>query len=113
MMPPGGKVVLSCQASTFPQICTQELDTGELAQVTDELPFDEIGDPTWSPDGQQIVFDARPGHGGPQLDSHLLHITYADGNDLRQLVNGNTSRHMICRRDRSADSRRRRRDIPL
>jgi DNA-binding SARP family transcriptional activator len=92
--PPEGKIVRLCEDVRPPQICVYETHTGQLTQVTDDLEFEEIDGLTWSPDGQQVVFDADPAPGSTQPRGRNLYIISADGSDLRQLTDGNTSDHI-------------------
>jgi Tol biopolymer transport system component len=84
--PPQGKVVRPCEDLTPPQICVYETHTGQLTQVTDALAFEDIGRLAWSPDGQQIVFDAGSVLAPPQPCDHHLYVVNADGSGLRQIV---------------------------
>jgi DNA-binding SARP family transcriptional activator len=88
--PPEGKIVRLCKDVTPPQICVYETHTGQLTQVTGDLAFEEIGRPAWSPDGQQIVFDAGSVLVPPQPCDRHLYVLNADGSGLRQIVTGDT-----------------------
>ena len=94
VMPPEGKIVHVCEDVTSPQICVYETRTGQLTQVTGDLEFEKIDGLTWSPDGQQIVFDAGPVLGPAQPCCRSLYVINADGSDLRQLTGGDTSDHV-------------------
>lgn len=98
-----GKIVRLCADATPPQICVYETHTGELTQVTEDLEFPAIGDPAWSPDGQQIVFDAAPALNCGQPHTFNLYVLPAEGGpptlggqdadsaDMRQITSGDTS----------------------
>ncbi len=89
--PSVGKFVLPCKDVTPPQICVYETHTDQLTQVTDDLEFEEIDSLSWSPDGQQIVFDAAPALGSTQPCRHSLYVINADGSNLRQITGSDTS----------------------
>lgn len=97
MAPPEGKIVRPCEDVTPPQICVYETHTGHLAQVTEDLAFPVLGDLAWSPDGQQIVFDAAPDLKCGQPHTFNLYVIAvpngpdADAGDVRQLTDGDTS----------------------
>lgn len=87
----GGRVVDVCRGVTPPQICVLDLQTGRRIQVTDSLAFESIGGFSWSPDGQQIVFDAGSDFGLTGRHDHKLYVINADGSDLRQITSGDVN----------------------
>jgi Tol biopolymer transport system component len=84
--PAQGKFVELCEGMTPPQICVRDVRTGQLAQVSDGLEFEDIGRPAWSPDGQQIVFDAGSDSEATGRYDHRLYVIHADGSGLRQIT---------------------------
>ncbi|MGC9358386.1 MAG: BTAD domain-containing putative transcriptional regulator, partial [Anaerolineae bacterium] len=89
-----GKLVFACEDVVPPQICVLELRSGRITQVTDNLEFGELDGIAWSPDGEQIVFDAGPAPASGCPHNHDLYVINADGSDLRQLTSGDTSDHI-------------------
>lgn len=88
---PDGKILHICEGITPPQICVYETQIDQVTQVTHALEFKMIGGLSWSPDGEQIVFNADPSStAAPQGDQHL-YIIDADGSDLRQITGDSTS----------------------
>ena len=83
--PEGGDVVNWCEAFSPPQLCTHEMGTDEIAVVTEDLNFTELGARTWSPDGQQFLFSA----GDESVQN--LYVVEANGSNLRQLTNSGYS----------------------
>jgi DNA-binding SARP family transcriptional activator len=88
--PSEGKTVRVCDFWP-PQLCVLEARSGKLTQVTDDLEFEAIGGPAWSPGGEQIVFDAGSKPAFEQPCRHNLYTIKADGSDLRQLTHGDTT----------------------
>jgi TolB protein len=89
--PDGSKIVFMCRAGaeTNPaadfEICVMNADGSGVTQLTDNVGTFE-GTPTFSPDGEQIVFIRTvgvPGGGNQQL-----HIMNADGTQQTQLTFG-------------------------
>jgi tRNA A-37 threonylcarbamoyl transferase component Bud32 len=83
--PTEGKTIDWCEDVTSPQLCIHDARTGRITQVTDDLDFEQLGVPSWSPDGQQILFPA-----GSKQPDYNLYIVNADGSDLRQITSGDT-----------------------
>jgi DNA-binding SARP family transcriptional activator len=89
--PAGGLVVDVCDRwrprptgdETPPQICVGDAWGYHVLTVTDNLEFNGIGRLGWSPDGQQIVFEAEPSQG-----EALICIIDVDGSNLRRLTEG-------------------------
>jgi Tol biopolymer transport system component len=88
---PEGKVVERCEGGTPPQICVRDTKTGQVTQVTDSLDFGAIDRCAWSPDGQQIIFNAGSDFEVTQRHDHKLYVINADGSDLRQVTSGDTN----------------------
>jgi DNA-binding SARP family transcriptional activator len=82
---PEARIVHVCEGVMPPQICVYEPRTGHLIQVTDNLEFGAIGPLSWSPDGQQIVFNAGSDFEVTQRHDRRLYIINADGSDLRHI----------------------------
>ena len=72
---PTGKIVFLSQRSGNAEIWSIDLETSELAQLTDRTHIDWA--PEWTPDGQQIVFHAQD----PDTKNWELWIMDADGTD--------------------------------
>jgi ABC-type branched-subunit amino acid transport system substrate-binding protein/Tol biopolymer transport system component len=85
---PEGKIVEPCEGVKPPQICVRDAETDQVIQVTDSLEFGQIGWVAWSPNGQQIVFNAGSDPEVAQRHDHKLYIINADGSDLRQITSG-------------------------
>ena len=83
-----GKLVEQCEGVTPHQLCIRDVKTDQVTQVTDNLDFGAMGRPAWSPDGQQILFDAGSDLEATGRHDHKLYIVYADGSDLRQITSG-------------------------
>jgi len=87
-----GKVVEPCKGLKPPQICVRDTKTDQVTQVTDSLEFEAIGHRfAWSPEGQQIIFDAGSDFKVTQRHDHKLYVINADGSDLRQVTSGDTN----------------------
>jgi serine/threonine protein kinase/Tol biopolymer transport system component/ABC-type branched-subunit amino acid transport system substrate-binding protein len=91
--PEKGRVLQPCGDKRPLQICVREIDDGKTIQVTKGLDFEDIDAFAWSPDGQQIVFDAGsdPDVSHEHEHDHDLYIVNADGSDLRQITSGYTN----------------------
>lgn len=89
--PEKGRVVEGCEGVKPPQICVRDAQTGQVTQVTNNLEFEQIGPFAWSPDGQQIVFNAGSDFEVTQRHDHKLYIINADGSGLRQVTSGDTN----------------------
>ena len=89
--PEGGKLVQQCEGAPPHQVCIRDIETGRVTQVTDNLDFGTLGRLTWSPDGQQIVFDAGADFEVTGQHNHKLYLIHADGSDLRQITSGDTN----------------------
>jgi Tol biopolymer transport system component len=92
LLPPAGPErwvsIESCADVTPWQLCIYDHESGEVTQLTDDLDFGEPGPAAWSPDGEQIVFNAGS---GPNADGHYNHDLYiinADGSDLHRITEG-------------------------
>ena len=85
------KFVGKCEDTSPPQICVRDPRTGQVFQLTDDLDFEDIGWFAWSPDGQQIVFDAGSNPEATERHDHQLYVVRADGADLRQVTEGDTN----------------------
>jgi dipeptidyl aminopeptidase/acylaminoacyl peptidase len=89
--PAGGLIVDVCDRwrprptgdETPPQICVGDDWGYHVLTVTDNLEFGGIGRLGWSPDGQQIVFEAEPNQGGRRI-----YVIDVDGSNLRWLTEG-------------------------
>jgi DNA-binding SARP family transcriptional activator len=89
--PAGGLIVDVCDRwrprptgdETPPQICVGDDWGYRVLTVTDSLAFSGIGRLGWSPDGQQIVFEADPSQG-----SRCIYVINVDGSNLRRLTEG-------------------------
>ena len=94
-MPPAqpeeGKFIELCEGVTPPQICVRDARTDLVTQVTSNLEFGQVHRASWSPDGQQIVFDAGSDSEVTQRHDHKLYLINADGSDLRQITSGDTN----------------------
>jgi DNA-binding SARP family transcriptional activator len=89
--PPDGKSLHPCEGVTPPQICVHKVQTDQVAQVTHALEFETIGRLSWSPDGDQIVFNAGSHPVVTPHSNHRLYIINADGSNMRQLTGDDTS----------------------
>jgi DNA-binding SARP family transcriptional activator len=89
--PPDGKILHMCEGVTPPQICVYETQTNQDTQVTHALEFETIGRLSWSPDGEQIVFNAGSHPVATPHSDHRLYIINADGSDMRQLTGDDAS----------------------
>ena len=86
--PRQGKRLVRCEGTRPPQICVQNIRTGQITQIT-KLAYPDMGGASWAPDGQQLVFSAVPSQGKPQK----LFVMNADGSNLRQITSGSTYDH--------------------
>ncbi len=82
------KTVEVCEGTAPSQICIRNLETGQVTQITDNLEFGGVGRPSWSPDGQQLVFTAGSDPEVSGAYDHKLYTINADGSDLRQITHG-------------------------
>jgi Tol biopolymer transport system component len=85
-----GKFVGPCEGVKPPQICVWDAPTGQVTQVTKNLESDAIDGAAWSPDGQQIIFDAGSDPAATNRYDHKLYVISADGSNLRQITSGDT-----------------------
>ncbi|MFC1975121.1 protein kinase [Chloroflexota bacterium] len=85
---PEGKFIELCEDAKFSQICVRDIKTDRVTQITDNLEFEEIYVLAWSPDGQQIVFDAGSSYDTTQQYDHKLYLIRADGSELEQITHG-------------------------
>jgi ABC-type branched-subunit amino acid transport system substrate-binding protein len=69
----------------------RDAETDQVTQVTDSLDFEAIDRCAWSPDGQQIIFNAGSDFRVTQRHDHKLYLIHADGSDLRQVTSGDTN----------------------
>ena len=92
VLPPAGSMIVdvcdrwrprSADDETPPQLCIADSHGYHVRAVTDYLEFKAIGRLVWSPDGQQIVFEAEPRRG-----DHRIYIINADGSNLRRITEG-------------------------
>jgi serine/threonine protein kinase len=79
---PVGKIVDGGGGVTLPQIRVRTVPFGPDTQVTDNLEFEMIHQCAWSPDGQQIVFEAGSGPG----HYFKFYIINVDGSGLRRVT---------------------------
>jgi Tol biopolymer transport system component/predicted Ser/Thr protein kinase len=84
------KFVEQCPDKKPPQICIIDAETQQTTQATGDLEFESIAWLVWSPDGQQIVFDAGSEPETGRFD-HKLYLINADGSGLKQLTSGDTN----------------------
>jgi DNA-binding SARP family transcriptional activator len=89
--PPDGKILHPCEGITHPQICVYETLTDRTTQVTQDLEFEIIGRLSWSPDGEQIVFNAGPSSAATPQEDQKLYVIDADGSNLRQITSDDAS----------------------
>jgi Tol biopolymer transport system component len=87
---PAGKIVEHCPDAKPPQLCVREVPSEQVTQVTDDLSFEAIFGSVWSPDGQQIVFDAGAAPDAGRHD-HKLYLINADGSGLKPITGGDTN----------------------
>jgi Tol biopolymer transport system component/tRNA A-37 threonylcarbamoyl transferase component Bud32 len=78
----------SCEGVVPWQICIRDDESGEVIQVTHDLDFGEPGRTTWSPDGEQIVFNAGSGPDDAGHYDHDLYVIDAGGAGLRRITEG-------------------------
>ena len=86
-----GKIVERCEGPKPPQICVRDAKTDLVTQVTNDLEFGEIHQFAWSPDRQQIIFDAGSDFGVTRRHDHKLYVINADGSGLRQITSGDVN----------------------
>jgi DNA-binding SARP family transcriptional activator len=91
LAPPDGKILHICEGAAPPQICVYETRTDQVTQVTHALEFETIGRPSWSPDEEQIVFNAGPGFTAESQKNQKLYIVNAGGSGLRQISDNNAA----------------------
>lgn len=83
-----GQIVRLCENTALPQICVYETPSRHRLLMTDSLSFASVESPSWSPDGQQIIFGAsmKPEDAlGPDCD---LYVIRADGSHLKPVTDG-------------------------
>jgi Tol biopolymer transport system component len=80
-----------CEGEMHVQICIHDHENGEVIQLTDDLDFDGIGRPAWSPDGEQIVFNAGWEDDVSGWHDSKIYAINADGTGLRQITEGDFS----------------------
>jgi hypothetical protein len=80
-----------CEGVVPWQFCIRDHVSGEVMQLTYDLDFAEPGGIDWSPDGNQIVFNAGSGPNTEGHYTHKLYVINADGSDLRQITEGETT----------------------
>ena len=86
----GGKHVDLCEGVTPPQICVIDQRT-QVRSITAGLDFGEIGPGlSWSPDGEQIAFDAGSDAAQSRVLDHKIYTIYTDGSGLHQVTSGST-----------------------
>jgi DNA-binding SARP family transcriptional activator len=76
-----GKVVSVCEQAGPQQICVRDVRTDKITRIANQE-FTEIAYPSWSPDGQKIVFCAGREAGG--WFGHHLYLMNSDGSNLQQ-----------------------------
>jgi hypothetical protein len=86
-----GALVYDCPSESFPQLCVLDTQSGREIQVTQGLAFDAIRLPSWSPDGQQIVFQAGPHPAPGRHRADSIYRINADGSGLTQLSVGDSA----------------------
>ncbi len=84
---PEARIVELCEGTKPPQICVRDASSDRVIQITDDLKFETIYRLAWSPDGEQIVFDAGSSD-ETKIYDHKLYLINADGSDLRQITYG-------------------------
>ena len=77
-----GKIVLVCEQSGPRRICIRDTRTNKITQIATQ-DFTEIGYPSWSPDGEKIVFCA--GKEAVGWSGHHLFLMNDDGSNLQQI----------------------------
>jgi DNA-binding SARP family transcriptional activator len=83
-----GRIVGPCENTTLPQICVYEAPSRRRLLMTDSLPFAYVESPSWSPDGQQIVFGASMNPEDALEPDCDLYVIRADGSHLRPITGG-------------------------
>ena len=78
-----GRLLYVCAEASAPQICVRDVSNGESSQLT-SLDFSNINSPSWSPDGEKIIFSAS-WVTGSQTNFHHLYSMKSDGSDLSQI----------------------------
>lgn len=92
--PDGRSLVFSSDRNGYTDIYTLEIASGVMTQLTDNSKEEGLSDaPSWSPDGQQIVYE----HVVPGQGRHV-YIMDADGRNARRLLKG-PQPHIINERD--------------
>jgi serine/threonine protein kinase/Tol biopolymer transport system component/ABC-type branched-subunit amino acid transport system substrate-binding protein len=86
-----GKIVETCDEAEPPQICMRDVQTEQATQLTHDLDFENIGFSTWSPDGEQIIFDAGSDSERTRRNDHKLYLIRADGSNLTQVSHGDSN----------------------
>jgi Tol biopolymer transport system component/DNA-binding winged helix-turn-helix (wHTH) protein len=80
--PSGDRIIFQSWRSGSREIWSAHIDGSTPVQLTDN-PGQSAGNPSWSPDGNTIAFDARP-------DSFAhIHVIGADGGKARAITSGN------------------------
>jgi Tol biopolymer transport system component len=80
--PGGDRILFQSWRSGSREIWTARMDGSNPAQLTDN-PGQSAGDPSWSPDGKMIAFDARP-----DSFAHIYAVS-ASGGAPRAITSGN------------------------
>jgi len=88
---PAGKIAEPCEDVSPAQICARDSQTGQVTRVSDDLAFEEMSAPAWSPDGKQLVFAAGSAFATTGQHDHKLYLINADGSDVRQITSGDTN----------------------
>lgn len=79
-----GKIAFVSERSGLPQIFIIDIDGSELTQLTNIA--DGACQPTWSPDGQHLLFTSPCQKKAKQYPNAGIFIMNADGTDVRPLI---------------------------